>query len=87
MTLQVFHDIKEENRKRHEHSKPDLSLIRPVIFWDTNINTIEWRANKRAIIERVLERANEQEKEEIKKFYGEATFNAVASELKMLHGR
>jgi len=87
MTLQVFYDIKEEKRKQEEHSHPDLSLIRPVIFWDTNIKTIEWQAQKRAVIERVLERGNDQEKKEIKKFYGEATFNAIADELKMLHAR
>lgn len=85
MTLQVFYDIREEKRKREEHSHPDLSLIRPVIFWDTNIKTIEWQAQKRAVIERILERGNDQEKEEIKRFYGEATFNAIADNLKMLH--
>ena len=87
MTLQVFYDIKEEKRKREENSRPDLSLIRPVIFWDTNIKTIEWQAQKRAVVERILERGNDQEKEEIKRFYGEAKFNAIVDELKMLHAR
>src|SRR5688572_22597886 len=36
MTLQVFYDIKELKRKQQQHSHPDLSLIRPAIFWDTD---------------------------------------------------
>jgi plasmid maintenance system antidote protein VapI len=87
LTLKVFYDIKEEKRKQEQHSHPNLSLIRAVIFWDTNIKTIEWQTQKRAVIERILERGNDQEKEEIKRFYGDATFNAIADSLKMQYAR
>jgi addiction module HigA family antidote len=85
MTLQVFYDIKEEKRKQQQHARPDLSLIRPGLFWDTDINSIEWITHRRAVIERILERGNDQEKAEIKRFYGEAAFNAIADNLKTQH--
>jgi len=85
MTLQVFYDIKEEKRKQQQHLHPDLSLIRPVIFWDTDIKSIEWQTHRRAVIERILERGNDQEKAEIKRFYGGSVFNAIADNFRAQH--
>ena len=85
MTLQVFYDIKEEKRKQQQHARPDLSLIRPGLFWDTDINRIEWITHRRGVIERILERGNDQEKEEIKRFYGDSEFSAIADKLKIQH--
>jgi hypothetical protein len=61
-------------------------LIRRGLFWDTDINKIEWLTHRRAVIERILERGNDQEKEEIKRFYGDAEFYAIADKLKIQHG-
>lgn len=85
MTLQIFYDIKEEKRKQQQHARPNLSLIRPGLFWDTDINKIEWITHRQAVIERILERGNDQEKEEIKRFYGDAEFYAIADKLKIQH--
>ena len=87
MTLQVFHDIKEEKLKRSANLRPDLSLIRPGLFWDTDINKIDWMNEALGVIGRILERGNDQEKAEIKRFYGDSTFNSIAEQLKMLHAR
>lgn len=74
MTLQVFYDIEEEKKKQHINYHPDLTKLRPVLFWDTKIEKINWRKQKRAVIKRVFERGNTEEKEEIIRFYGkEAT--------------
>lgn len=72
MTLQVFYDIKEEKRKQQETSTPDLSKLRSGLFWDTDINKIQWHAQRRAVIERVFSRGNEAEKQELIRFYGQA---------------
>src|SRR3989337_1738333 len=61
MMLQVFYDIKEEKRRQHENHRPDFSRIRRGLFWDTDINKIDWQAQRRAVIERILERGNEEE--------------------------
>lgn len=69
LVLQAYHDIKIEKQKS-QHQKPDLSLFREALFWDTDINKINWIQQKEAVIKRVFERGNEQEKKEIKRFYG-----------------
>ena len=40
------------------------------LFWDTDVNTIDWEKNARYVIERVVTRGNLQDWEEIQKFYG-----------------
>jgi len=77
MTLQVFYDIEEEKRKQDKDYHPDLTKLRPVLFWDTKIETLNWRKYKRAVIRRVFERGNEMEKEEITRFYGQESINQV----------
>ena len=74
MMLQVYHDINDIKRRQHT-VKPDLAKLRPVLFWDTNIESIDWQKQKQAVIKRVFERGNEQEKKEIVRFYGRDTVN------------
>ncbi|KAF0132196.1 MAG: plasmid maintenance system antidote protein [Bacteroidetes bacterium] len=69
MVLQVYYDIDQEKKKNAVNS-PDLSKLRPVLFWDTDIASIQWEKQKNAVIRRVYERGNEIEKNEICLFYG-----------------
>ncbi len=69
MILQVYYDIAQEKLKIKKES-PDLNKLRPVLFWDTTIDKIDWEKHKNAVIQRVFERGNEEEKAEIKRFYG-----------------
>lgn len=74
MILQVYYDIEEEKRKQNtEH--PDFTKLRPVLFWDTQIEKINWVKQKKAVIKRIFERGNEIEKKEITRFYGKETVN------------
>ncbi|MBN9386193.1 MAG: hypothetical protein J0H74_35875 [Chitinophagaceae bacterium] len=77
MTLQIFYEIKQEKEKQSAPRQPDLSQLRPALFWDTRIERIDWQRQQRAIIERVWERGNEQEKNEITRFYGQRTIDRV----------
>ena len=70
MTLQVYHDIENEKKKNTALSHPDLSKIRKILFWDTEFEKINWQKQKRAIVKRVFEKGNEEEREEIRQFYG-----------------
>lgn len=70
------------NHLRQQNAQPDLSLIRPGLFWDTDIKKIDWHIQRRAVIERILERGNDQEKAEIKRFYGDSAFDAIANNRK-----
>lgn len=78
MILQVYFDIEQEKKKQTKNYHPDLTIIRPIIFWDTDIASIDWQKNKQAIINRIFERGNEQEITEIIRFYGK---NVVLSAL------
>jgi len=82
MTLQLYHDIKILKQKDSDKHKPDLSKFRKVIFWDTDIQKIDWTKNKRAVIERVFERGNQIEQEEIIRFYGQKEVDYYLNEYK-----
>jgi antitoxin HigA-1 len=80
MILQTYFDIEIEKKKQNNH--PEISLLRPVLFWDTKMENIDWQKQKRAVIQRVWERGNEIEKQEILRFYGPATIEKIISKLK-----
>lgn len=73
MVLQAYCDIAQEKKKIFENYHPDLSKLRTVIFWDTDIRVLDWEKNKLAVIYRIFERGNEQEIQEIIRFYGKET--------------
>ena len=70
MTLQVYYDIAEEKRKLSQNHRPDLTKFRSTIFWDTKIENIDFAAHSRYVINRVFERGNEEEIQEVIRFYG-----------------
>jgi antitoxin HigA-1 len=76
MMLQVYFDIEVEKKKQIKNT-PNLKLIRPVLFWDTKFENIDWIKHKKAVIKRVFERGNEDEKNEIKRYYGEAAVEKI----------
>jgi addiction module HigA family antidote len=43
--------------------------IRKSLFWDTEFDKINWSKYQKAVINRVLERGNEEEQSEIARFY------------------
>lgn len=69
MILQVYYDIKQEKAKKLQDT-PDLTKIRAALFWDTNLRSIDWGRQFRSVIRRVLERGNQEEIDEITRFYG-----------------
>jgi len=66
--LQAYFEIEKEKHKQQDH--PDLSVIRKILFWDTDFDQINWKDQYKSIIERVFERGNNEEKQEILNFYG-----------------
>ena len=79
MMLQVFYEIAEEKKRAHE--KPDVSKFSKSLFWDTNIDSIDWFKHKRWAIKRAFERGDEQDKAEILRFYGHETVDKVLNGL------
>ncbi|QOW10148.1 plasmid maintenance system antidote protein [Kaistella flava (ex Peng et al. 2021)] len=74
--LQSYYEIRKEKEKAQNHS-PNLSILRKSLFWDTDINQIDWDKQYQAVIHRVFERGNEEEKTEISRFYGQLKTNTA----------
>ncbi len=72
MTLQVYYDIDiaEEKRKLSQSHRPGFTKFRSTIFWDTAIDNIDFTTHSRYVINRVFERGNEEEIQEVIRFYG-----------------
>ncbi|MBN2788134.1 MAG: plasmid maintenance system antidote protein [Paludibacteraceae bacterium] len=77
MILQAYNDIEEQKKKLAKNFHPDLSKIRPVVFWDTELKKIDWVKHKIAVINRIFERGNEMEKAEITRFYGNECIESI----------
>ena len=72
MILQACYEvekIRQENLLKNQ-SKPNMAIISKVLFWDTDIDKIDWQKYKRYVINRVFERGSENEINEIISFYG-----------------
>jgi antitoxin HigA-1 len=76
MILQTYYEIEKEKKKQNT-KQPDLSKIRKILFWDTSFDKIDWEKHKRSIIKRVFQRGNEEEKNEMKRFYGQEIIDSV----------
>ena len=76
MVMQVYHDIERVKRKLHKNT-PDLKKIRAVVFWDSDMRSIDWERQHKAVIQRVFQRGNNLEKKEITRFYGKEKINQV----------
>lgn len=77
LILQAYYEIKKEKQKEDSQQHPDLSIIRKILFWDTDINKINWEKQYKYVIQRVFERGNDQEKQEILSFYGKDKIKAI----------
>ena len=65
--LQTYFDINKEKEKLQKYT-PNISLIRRILFWDTDFDKLDWIKNYKAIIKRSFERGNDGEKKEIIRF-------------------
>ena len=81
MLLQASYDVKLASDSAIQET-PNLEKFRTVLFWDTSIDKIDWDKNKRAIIQRVLERGNKNEIEELISFYGRKTIKKIVKLIK-----
>lgn len=81
MLLQASFNVKTIENARFKHT-PDLSKIRKILFWDTTIDKIDWDKNRRVVIQRILERGNKEEINEIILFYGRETISKEVKQIK-----
>ena len=77
MVLQVYYDIRAEKQKSEIAAHPDFSIIRKILFWDTDMYKIDWEKYYKYVIRRIFERGNDEEKMEILRYYGPEKINEV----------
>jgi len=75
--LQAYYDLKKAKDKDFGGPHPNFSILRKALFWDTDMNKIDWQKQSKAVIQRVFERGNDKEKKEITGFYGEKKVKAI----------
>jgi len=80
MILQACYDVKIAMVSEIK-TTPNINNIRKVIFWDTNINKIDWDKNSKSVIKRILERGNQKEINEIISFYGRKKISAEVKKI------
>lgn len=51
LVLQAHYEIEKEKLNNKEH--PDLSALWKILFWDTDINKIDWQKQSGAVIQRI----------------------------------
>ena len=67
--IQTHFDIKQHKEKKLAELYTVAPHIRKSLFWDAEFDKINWGRYKKAAIQRVLERGNTKEIDEIKRFY------------------
>jgi plasmid maintenance system antidote protein VapI len=82
--LQAFYNIKKEKEGQNAKT-PNFSNFRKSLFWDTDIKKIDWEGQYKAVIRRVLERGNAQEKKEFSRFYGAKKVATVAKSINITY--
>lgn len=75
--IQTNHEIYLATRRFSEQLQPDMSKYRKNLFWDTDLDTIDWQRNSEWIIKRVFEYGNQNEIEETIRFYGKTKITNV----------
>jgi addiction module HigA family antidote len=84
LQIQASYDVMHEMQKQNvQQEKPDFNRIRRVLFWDTELDKVDWKQHKIAVIKRVFERGNTDDIDEIVRFYGAETIQKV---LKIIPG-
>jgi antitoxin HigA-1 len=70
LTLQAYYNVAEYKRMEANATIHGVPTIRKSVFWDTDVEKMDWGRYRNAIVQRVLERGNETEKVELARFYG-----------------
>lgn len=79
--LQAYYDIEQQKKIQARNKQPNLKLLRPVLFWDTDINSINWEKSKASVIRRIFEWGNGQEILEMVRFYSKKEVQTILAQI------
>ena len=76
--IQANHDIFLYQDEQERKNTPDLSKLHQALFWETaSLDNINWIKNATWVIQRTFEYGNQQEIEEIIRYYGREKISNV----------
>jgi hypothetical protein len=75
--IQANHDIYTCVKEQAMNYHPNLEHYRKAVFWDTDIEMLDWEKNRQWIIRRVFEYGGEEEILETLRFYGKDVVKEV----------
>ena len=75
--IQTNHDIYTCVKEQAMNNRPNLKYYRKAVFWDTDIEKLDWEKNRQWIIRRVFEYGGEEEILETLHFYGKDVVKEV----------
>lgn len=81
-TLQANHEIYLATLQISDRKTPNLKYIPESLFWDMNINKLDWQANAKSIIERVFSYGDDEAVQEIINFYSPVVVSAQLHKIK-----
>lgn len=70
LLMQAYFEIEDYRKKQLSSRNFMMEKLRKGLFWDTDIKHIDWEKNAFAVIRRVFERGNDEEKQYIIHLYG-----------------
>ena len=79
--IQANHDIYTCVKKQIEKNRPNLECYRKAVFWDTDMEKLDWDKNRQWIIRRIFEYGGEEEILETIRFYGKEHIQDVLSKI------
>lgn len=82
MLLQASYNVRKAESSE-DRPTPNTANFRKVVFWDTDIDKIDWKKHSKVIIKRVLERGNTKEINEIISFYGKEKISREIKKIKI----
>ena len=77
--IQANHDIYTCLKEQTMNNRPNIGYYRKAVFWDTEIEKLDWDKNRQWIIRRVFEYGGEDEILETIRFYGKDVVKEVLS--------
>ena len=83
MLLQAHYEVEKKRREivLKTQATPNMAILPKVLFWDTDIDKLDWQKYKNSVILQVFERGTEEEINEIISFYGEETVKEIVPTL------
>lgn len=79
--IQANHDIYTYLKEQAINNHPNLKHYQKAVFWDTDIDTLDWDKNRQWIIRRVFEYGGEEEILETICFYGKDVVKEILSSI------